>query len=42
MMKSVPPFAIVAGNPGRVVGWRKRPEAMAADPQPPRIAANEE
>lgn len=25
LMKSVPPFAIVAGNPGRVVGWRKRP-----------------
>lgn len=26
LMKSVPPFAIVAGNPGRVVGWRKHPE----------------
>ncbi len=25
--KSVPPFAIVVGNPGRVVGWRKRPDA---------------
>ena len=24
--KSVPAFAIVAGNPGRVVGWRKRPD----------------
>ncbi len=24
--KSVPPYALVAGNPGRVVGWRKRPE----------------
>lgn len=23
--KSVPEFAIVAGNPGRVIGWRKRP-----------------
>jgi acetyltransferase-like isoleucine patch superfamily enzyme len=23
--KSVPAFAIVAGNPGRVIGWRKRP-----------------
>jgi len=23
--KSMPPFAIVAGNPGRVIGWRKRP-----------------
>jgi acetyltransferase-like isoleucine patch superfamily enzyme len=27
LSKSVPPFAIVAGNPGRVVGWRKRPES---------------
>lgn len=26
LMKSVPPFAIVAGNPGRIVGWRKQPE----------------
>lgn len=25
--KSVPPYAIVAGNPGRVAGWRKRPDA---------------
>lgn len=24
--KSIPAFAIVAGNPGRVVGWRKRPD----------------
>jgi acetyltransferase-like isoleucine patch superfamily enzyme len=32
LMKSVPPFAIVAGNPGRVVGWRKRPEALATKP----------
>lgn len=24
LMKSVPPYAIVAGNPGRVVGWRRR------------------
>ena len=23
--KSIPAYAIVAGNPGRVVGWRKRP-----------------
>ncbi len=29
LMKSVPAFAIVAGNPGRVVGWRKR--AAVAD-----------
>lgn len=28
LMKSVPPFAIVAGNPGRVIGWRKRPEGQ--------------
>lgn len=27
LSKSVPPFSIVAGNPGRVVGWRKKPEA---------------
>ena len=27
--KSVPAFAIVAGNPGRVVGWRKKPEGTA-------------
>lgn len=31
LMKSVPPFAIVAGNPGRVVGWRKRPEANSTE-----------
>jgi acetyltransferase-like isoleucine patch superfamily enzyme len=31
LSKSVPPYAIVAGNPGRVVGWRKRPEGVAAD-----------
>lgn len=42
MMKSVPPFAIVAGNPGRVVGWRKRPEAKAPDSQSVPVAANEE
>lgn len=23
--KSIPPYAIVVGNPGRVVGWRKKP-----------------
>ena len=27
--KSVPPYAIVVGNPGRVAGWRKRPEVEA-------------
>jgi maltose O-acetyltransferase len=26
LSKSVPAYSIVAGNPGRVVGWRKRPE----------------
>lgn len=31
LMKSVPPFAIVAGNPGRVVGWRKRPAVTATE-----------
>ncbi len=28
--KTIPPFAIVAGNPGRIVGWRKRPEHIPA------------
>jgi acetyltransferase-like isoleucine patch superfamily enzyme len=28
--KSIPAFALVAGNPGRVVGWRKRPADAAA------------
>ncbi|MDB5104055.1 MAG: hypothetical protein JWP91_1744 [Fibrobacteres bacterium] len=27
LSKSVPAFSIVAGNPGRVIGWRKKPEA---------------
>jgi maltose O-acetyltransferase len=31
LSKSVPAYAIVAGNPGRVVGWRKRPEHPAAE-----------
>lgn len=31
LMKSVPPYALVAGNPGRVVGWRKKPDPAAAD-----------
>lgn len=26
LSKSIPPFAIVAGNPGRIVGWRLRPD----------------
>jgi acetyltransferase-like isoleucine patch superfamily enzyme len=35
--RSVPPYAIVAGNPGRIVGWRKRAGegATAADTQTP-------
>ena len=24
--KNIPSFALVSGNPGRVIGWRKRPE----------------
>jgi len=27
LSKSIPPFALVAGNPGRVVGWRKPPQS---------------
>ncbi len=34
--KSVPPFAIMAGNPGRVIGWRKKPEAPSASDAAPR------
>lgn len=29
--KSVPPYALVAGNPGRVVGWRKGPRNTDAE-----------
>lgn len=32
--RNVPPYAIVAGNPGRVVGWRKRPSDAPADAAP--------
>lgn len=28
LSKSVPPFAIVAGHPARVIGWRKQPEPV--------------
>lgn len=31
LMKSVPEFAIVAGNPGRIVGWRKQPPQLAKE-----------
>ena len=30
--KSVPPYALFAGNPGRVVGWRKQPPQSGALP----------
>lgn len=30
--KSLPAYALVAGNPARVVGWRKRPDDAAAPP----------
>lgn len=26
--KSIPPYAIVAGNPGRIIGWRKRKQPL--------------
>jgi acetyltransferase-like isoleucine patch superfamily enzyme len=29
LLKSVPPYAVMAGNPGRVVGWRKKTETTA-------------
>ena len=32
LSKSVPAMSIVAGNPGRVVGWRKKPEEQGAPP----------
>lgn len=38
LMKSVPAYALVAGNPGRVVGWRKRPEASAGERPDPTMA----
>lgn len=31
--KSIPPYAQVAGNPGRVVGWRRTPPAATAAPR---------
>jgi len=30
--KSIPPYAIVAGNPGRVIGWRRKPVQSGAGP----------
>lgn len=35
LSKSVPAYSIVAGNPGRVVGWRKRPEGEGVSPAAP-------
>jgi acetyltransferase-like isoleucine patch superfamily enzyme len=29
--RTVPAYSLVAGNPARVVGWRKRPAELAAD-----------
>ncbi len=29
LLKSAPPYAVMAGNPGRVVGWRKKTENTA-------------
>lgn len=45
--RNVPPYAIVAGNPGRIVGWRKRPSdsptGTAADSaEPSRLKPSEE
>ncbi|MBW8886690.1 MAG: acyltransferase [Fibrobacteres bacterium] len=37
LSKSVPAFSIVAGNPGRVVGWRKRPEGGGSPLEKPGI-----
>lgn len=32
--KSIPPYALVAGNPGRVIGWRKRPADSQVEASP--------
>ena len=29
--RSIPPYALVAGNPCRIVGWRKRPESLGSE-----------
>jgi maltose O-acetyltransferase len=36
LSRSVPPYSLVAGNPARVVGWRKQPPAAAAPPPAPK------
>ena len=40
--KSIPPYALFAGNPGRVVGWRKRPDAAASPTREPAGAAGKQ
>jgi acetyltransferase-like isoleucine patch superfamily enzyme len=43
--KSIPPYSLVAGNPGRVVGWRRRPTSSVvseAKPSEPRASAQSE
>lgn len=32
--KAVPAYALVAGNPGRVIGWRKAPQKHEGNPAP--------
>ncbi|MDY0068101.1 MAG: acyltransferase [Steroidobacteraceae bacterium] len=32
--KSIPPYAIVSGNPGRVIGWRKTPHSLVRPESP--------
>lgn len=34
LAQAVPPYAIVQGNPGRIIGWRKKPAAPAPPPHP--------
>lgn len=29
--KNIPAYALVCGNPARVIGWRKKPEALASE-----------
>lgn len=29
--KSIPPYALVGGNPGRVIGWRKKPARTSTE-----------
>jgi acetyltransferase-like isoleucine patch superfamily enzyme len=34
LSKSIPEYAVVAGNPGRVVSWRRPPQQEGAKPSP--------